>query len=64
MAPEILNSTYTTKCDMYSLGVIVFLLASGTLPIEGRQDEVRIDKANYSIDWTNDFWEEHDVEEL
>lgn len=35
MAPEVLRGNYTQKCDMWSLGVIVFMMLSGKAPFGG-----------------------------
>lgn len=32
MAPEVLDHNYDSKCDMWSVGVIVFILLSGVQP--------------------------------
>lgn len=32
VAPEVLQSKYGEKCDIWSIGVITFLLLSGKLP--------------------------------
>ena len=38
-APEVLTQDeYSLKCDVYSVGVIAFLLLSGTLPVMGRDE--------------------------
>eukprot|EP00930_Biecheleria_cincta_P088653 TRINITY_DN77904_c0_g1_i1.p1 TRINITY_DN77904_c0_g1~~TRINITY_DN77904_c0_g1_i1.p1 ORF type:complete len:547 (+),score=114.70 TRINITY_DN77904_c0_g1_i1:47-1687(+) len=58
MAPECLQQHYTIKCDMWSLGVCVFVLLSGTMPFFGSESEQRksIASADYSLDgeeWAN-----------
>ena len=40
-APEVINRSYTNKCDIWSLGVITYILLSGTAPFYGR-DNVEI----------------------
>merc|ERR1712048_298793 len=40
VAPEVLKKSYTSQCDMWSLGVIVFILLVGYMPFSG-DDEVQ-----------------------
>lgn len=40
--PEVLAGSYTEKCDLWSLGVIVYMLLSGKAPFYGSDDEATI----------------------
>eukprot|EP00927_Polykrikos_kofoidii_P060243 TRINITY_DN55276_c0_g1_i1.p1 TRINITY_DN55276_c0_g1~~TRINITY_DN55276_c0_g1_i1.p1 ORF type:complete len:534 (-),score=88.36 TRINITY_DN55276_c0_g1_i1:53-1597(-) len=53
VAPEVIAGSYTSQCDMWSLGVIVFILLVGYMPFRGasdRQTASLIEMGRYRID--------------
>jgi calcium-dependent protein kinase len=51
VAPEVLKKSYTSQCDLWSMGVIVFILLSGRMPFCGESEEQiqHIKKGRYSF---------------
>eukprot|EP00826_Nyctotherus_ovalis_P041018 TRINITY_DN4086_c0_g3_i1.p1 TRINITY_DN4086_c0_g3~~TRINITY_DN4086_c0_g3_i1.p1 ORF type:complete len:268 (+),score=76.80 TRINITY_DN4086_c0_g3_i1:468-1271(+) len=52
IAPEVLNGSYNEKCDVWSIGVILFILLSGCAPFNGKTDEEimnNVRKGEYSF---------------
>ena len=35
MAPEVLNQQYDSKCDIWAIGVLLYVFMSGYLPFQG-----------------------------
>lgn len=38
IAPEVLQGSYTQEADLWSLGCMVYMMATGEIPIPGRND--------------------------
>ena len=59
IAPEVLQGSYDEKCDIWSIGVILFILLCGKPPFNGRNDyEIlsKVRKGMYNFDspeWKN-----------
>jgi len=64
VAPEVLKKSYTSKCDLWSLGVILFILLAGYMPFSGAEKMQRkaIEDGNYS--WRADRWKSVSAEAI
>lgn len=52
IAPEVLGGKYTEKCDLWSLGVVMYMMISGVPPFPGKNDkeiEERVLRGKYSL---------------
>mgnify|MGYP003340810812 CR=1 FL=1 len=49
MAPEIVKGRYNEKCDVWSVGVILFILLSGKPPFGGENDKEILDNVRSGI---------------
>ena len=62
IAPEVLQNNYTNKCDIWSLGVIIYFLLSGKPPFLGQNDVETLKKIK-NIDYKFDEKEWKDISE-
>jgi calcium-dependent protein kinase len=44
IAPEVLTTEYNEKCDVWSIGVMMYILLSGRPPFDGKDDKEIIKK--------------------
>ena len=58
LAPEILDGRYDEKCDLWSLGVVTYLLLTGKPPFRGPDDRSTIHRIKTSEpDYSAPIWE-------
>jgi len=51
VAPEVLQKSYTSQCDMWSLGVVVFILLVGYMPFSGSREIAKGEYLMYPDKW-------------
>merc|ERR1719389_1534949 len=56
VAPEVLNRSYTSQCDLWSMGVIVFILLSGHMPFHGDSDAQIQDIKKGKYVFKQEYW--------
>ena len=58
MAPEVIKRNYSYSCDLWSAGVILYIMLSGTPPFWGDDDqEVFEQVSKYNYDFDDEIWE-------
>jgi len=54
VSPDVLTGAgYTSKCDLWSLGVLVFMLLAGYPPFHGSEKEMRSNILAANVDWSH-----------
>jgi len=56
VAPEVLKGSYGSECDMWSLGVVTFILLAGYMPFKGSEQEQADSILKGSYRWDTDRW--------
>jgi calcium-dependent protein kinase len=56
VAPEVLKKSYTSQCDLWSMGVIVFILLSGHMPFFGKESTQMQDISEGHYVMQNEHW--------
>jgi len=61
-APEVLSGTYNLSCDMWSLGVLVYVMLSGYMPFKGKDMKETLLRAKTGfIDFSLQAWKDRSV---
>ena len=63
MAPEVIKKQYSYSCDLWSAGVILFIMLCGYPPFYGESDMEVFEKViNYQYDFDDEIWDGISIE--
>jgi calcium-dependent protein kinase len=58
IAPEVLKGSYTTQCDTWSMGIVMFIMLSGRPPYGGKNNNEILNNVLYgTYDYTAPVWQ-------
>ena len=58
IAPEVLKGSYTTQCDNWSMGIVLFIMLSGKPPFGGKSNKEIIDNVlRGAYTYSNPVWD-------
>ena len=65
VAPEVLNGNYNEKCDIWSAGVILYILLSGEPPFNGQNDSIIYNKIKkMEFNFPSEKWNNISIEAI
>jgi len=63
IAPEVLDKNYDQKCDIWSLGIILYVLFCGYPPFNGTNDEKIMRKIKEkNVSFPNEEWDDVSIQ--
>ena len=57
LAPQVLRGSYTEKCDIWSAGVLVYIMLSGKPPFDGTNEQIIAQVNKGVIDYKDPMWQ-------
>ncbi len=57
IAPDVLNGNYNEKCDLWSIGVILYILLCGAPPFNGTDEQIMAKVKKGSWEFRGQIWQ-------